>query len=645
MTTSPAGPPDDGVTEPEDSRPASPFDGPEWDSAGNLRGGGAASSGGAPAGSRVRGRRRTSRRTVRRRRRFGLAMLLVGLAIVVVFAWVLVTALLARSQLQQVRTEVRALRAQIAAGDLPAARATAGDLSRHAARAHTLTSGPAWAVVAALPGGAPLSTIRTITAQADTLGNDVLPALVRASTQLDPATLRGADGRIDVQRVAAAAPTLDRAGDRMVQATVALRDQPAHTWIGAVDSARADLITQLTSLQHTVNSADLAAHAVPAMLGQHGVKRYFVAFQNEAEARGTGGLPGAFAILRADNGKVSFERFEPDNTLGFIPTGLDFGPQYDKLFGPNRSTSMYVNSNASPHYPYAAQVWIAMWRKYSGQRLDGAMAVDPTALSYLLQVTGPAQLPDGTTVSAANVVQLTQAGVYAKFPRPAQNTARKNYLLALARASSKQVLDSRGSVTALVKAAGRAAVERRLLVYSTDPAVEARIEQTSLSGVVPQTSAPFTGMTVLDVSAGKMDYYLDRSLTWQRTGCGATRSVTVTMRLRNNTPATGLSKYVTDRVDTHSYPVKPGDSRAVLSYYATHGARIESAVVDGQPVGAVRDDQLGHPVFSFDLELPRARTRTIVLHLREPAGVGSPIVLRQPLVRPLTVNLDDARCR
>jgi hypothetical protein len=49
-------------------------------------------------------------------------------------------------------------------------------------------------------------------------------------------------------------------------------------------------------------------------------------------------------------------------------------------------------------------------------------------------------------------------------------------------------------------------------------------------------------------------------------------------------------------------------------------------------------------VYEIDLELPRGASRTIVLQLREPAGKGAPIVLRQPLVRPLEVSLNDAAC-
>jgi hypothetical protein len=44
------------------------------------------------------------------------------------------------------------------------------------------------------------------------------------------------------------------------------------------------------------------------------------------------------------------------------------------------------------------------------------------------------------------------------------------------------------------------------------------------------------------------------------------------------------------------------------------------------------------------VEVPRGATRTVVLRLAEPGTTGPPVVLRQPLVRPLQVELDDARC-
>jgi Protein of unknown function (DUF4012) len=570
----------------------------------------------------------------------GGVLLLAGL-------WLAVTALIASSQLNQVRAEARTLGAQISANNWRAARTTSADLETHAHRANQLTSGPVWALAAALPsGGEPLQTIRGITAGVDSLSADALPKLISAGVRLNPRTLRRPDGSIDVSRVAAIAPTVASASEAVSRTTKTISGLPRHTWVSSIDAAYVDALRQVTALDNTLKSADLAVHIVPAMLGQDGPKRYFLAFQNEAEARGTGGLPGAFAIVEANHGKVAFTRMESDTTLHGIAAKVDFGPDYHDLYDGASTTTLFLNGNLSPNFPYAAQIWASMWQKYSGQKVDGVIAVDPTALSYLLAVTGPATLPDKSQISGANAVALTQATNYAKFPgtSAAEIAQRRAYQLDVASAASTKILAARGEPTALLRAAGKAADERRILVWSADPAVQADLAQTSVAGIIPTTTAPYVGLSVVNDAGNKLDYYLDRSLTWQATGCGPTRRTTVTITLANNAPAAGLSHYVTTRSDARSYPVKPGDNRLEVSYLATQGAFMESVTVAGRPGTATIGVEKGHPVYTVDLELPRGTSRTIVLHLVEPAGTGTPIVLRQPLVRPLHVTLGDAAC-
>ena len=564
-----------------------------------------------------------------------------GALILLAGAWVAVTALMARGQLNQVRADLRVLRAQIDAHDFTAASATARDLQRHAHSAHELTTGPAWAMLAALPaGGEPLKTVRGVTAGADELGSSALGPLIAARSDLNPSGLRAADGSIDLARIEGVAPALATADRTITEVLARIRSLPSHTWVSGVDHGRTDVLTNLAGIASTVHSADLAAQILPDMLGGHGVRRYFVGFQNNAEARGTGGLPGAFAIVAVDNGKLHIERFENDGTLNTVPTGLDLGPDFDQLYGNAESTSLYVNSNISPNFPYAAQIWTAMWERYSGQHLDGAVGVDPTALSYFLAVTGPATMPGGVQVTAGNVVQLTQSTVYATLP---DRTKRREFLKAVAAAVSDRVLDSRASLSNLVQAAGQASTERRLLVWSADPAIEALIAQTSVAGLVRQTAAPYVGLAITNDGGDKLDYYLDRTITWQSSGCGSNRDVTVTIALTNNAP-TGLPFTVTDRSDVRDYPIQPGDNRLEVAYLATDGAAMDSVTVDGTATSASIGAELGHPVYTVDLELPRATTRTIVLHLVEPGSAAAPVVLRQPLVRPLTVTLEPAHC-
>jgi len=564
---------------------------------------------------------------------------------VLALGWVAVTGLVARGQLRQATTEARQLRAQLAAGDLAAAQSSATALATHARRAHQLTTGPAWSIAAAVPGaGGPLKVVRGLTLSLDDLGQHVLPQLVGTSQRLDPASLRRPDGSVDLARIAQASSTLDAANERVRAAAAAVAGLP-HSWLAPVDAARTDALAQLNSVAATVSSASVAAHVLPAMLGADRTQRYFVAFQNESEARGTGGLPGAFAILQAQRGKLSFLRFESDQAIGHHSADVDFGPAYQQLYAGAGTTTMYGNSNLSPHFPYAAQIWLSMWQQASGQRLDGAIAVDPSTLGYLLAVTGPATLPDGSELTGGNIVELAQSTVYAKFPAGvADNPQRRQYLLQVAKAASAKILDVHADTAALLRALGKAAGQRRVLVWSADPAIQARLAPSAISGTIPVTSAPYVGLSVVNDGGNKLDYYLDRTLVWTRTGCGAIRTVQVAVTLTNNAPASGLSSYVTGRSDRHAYPVKPGDNRLEVSYLATGGALLRSVNVDGRPGTAGIGTEHGHPVYTVDLELPRGTARTILLTLTEPPGTGTPVVLRQPLVRPLDVRIADASC-
>jgi len=586
-------------------------------------------------------------RRMGRRTRIGFSMIAAGGMLFLAGLWLAGTALMAQGQLNLVRADVRTLSAKISAGDWAAARATAAELSAHAHRAHLLTSGPVWSVAAALPsGGEPLQTIRGITDGVDTLGREALPGLVAAGERLDPRTLRRADGSIDVSRIAAVAPALSSGSATVAQTTKTISALPRHTWLSGVDAAYADALDQLTTLDDTLRSADLGARILPAMLGQDGPKRYFVAFQNEAEARGTGGLPGAFAIVEANHGKVRLTRMESDTALSGVAANVSFGPAFLRLYDGAGPAAMFANSNVSPHFPYAAQIWAAMWKAHSGEEVDGAIAVDPTALGYLLAVTGPATLPDGSQIGGDNAVALTQSTSYAAFPGASQTAVgqRRAYLLEVGAAASKKILDARGEPTGLLRAAGRAAGERRILVWSADLAVQANLARTSVGGIIPITKAPYVGLSIVNGGGNKLDYYLDRKLTWQRTGCGPMRRSTVRITLTNNSPARGLPAYVSGRGDSHSYPVKPGDNRLQVSYLATQGAQLESVTVAGrQGTGRIGTER-GHPAYTVDVELPQGTSRTVVLQLSEPAGEGEPIVLRQPLVRPLQVTLDDAVC-
>ena len=585
-------------------------------------------------------RRRRSRYAKRKRRhRFLLGVGVFGLAIVAAVAWLLYTGLQARNELEAVRSQVRQLRTQIAAGDLDAARRTARSLRDHAAEAHDETTGPIWAGAAAVPWlGDPLDSARAITTSVDEVAQSALPALVDASDELDPSKVRGPDGTVDLRAIEAIRPAVADAAAAITRSLDGIRAAPSSTWLGAVDSARGDLLDQVGGLANTVTAANVAAQVLPPMLGADGPRTYMIGFQNEAELRGTGGLPGAFAILRADGGKFRFTKFQSDYTLvRRLDTPFDFGEDYRRLWQGSTAAIDYRDSNVSPNFPYAAQVWSALWKDYSGQTLDGAITLDPTAVSYLLKVTGPARMKGGLLVTSRNVVSLTQNEVYERYGREGNNQ-RKVFLLDLAEAVSKKLISAKVDSTALARAAAHAVGEHRLLVWSAHEDEEKVLGPTKISGQIPDTAAPYVGLALNNAAANKLDYFLDTDLDVVRSGCGSSRDVTVTIRVHNGAP-TDLTDYVYGKQDISDLPKATGSNLTLVSYYATRGAQLTSVTRDGKPTAIGSGFERGHPVFTYRLGLEPGRTSTLVLHLTEHDD-GSPLVVRpQPMVRPVQVDV------
>ena len=562
--------------------------------------------------------------------------------------WLVITGLLAKQALSKLEGRLVQVRTLVAAGEVGDARKLAADIPVLADRAHRLTTGPVWWAAAEVPYlGRPIEVTRGTIVAADDVSSDAVPQLMDVAEKINPSALRADGHTIRIAPLLQAAGPLARAAATIDKATDRAARLPADTWLAPIDNRRTEFVAELQVIRGYVDAAARAAHVLPVMLGEHGTQRYFIGLQNEAEMRGTGGLPGAFAIATTNHGTIKFQRFESDAALlppgkdHIIDTGLDFGRAYDSLYGPSLPTTTFVDSNVSPNFPYTARIWAAMWQKLYGQHIDGVIAVDPTVLAYFLAATGPVPLKGGGALTSANVVSLTEKDQYALF---ADNTQRKNFEVSILRAAARRLTSGAGSAHGLLEAASRSSGEQRLLAWSSDPSVESRLKQTSYAGALPTGNRPFSGFIVNNAAAGKLDYYLQRSLSYTRTGCGSRRDVMVTMRLLNNAPATGLPPYVNTRLDNPPPGAQPGDNHLLLDYYATKGALLESVTLNDHLSTASASSVNGLEVFRIDLELPRGVPQTIVLHLTEPAGTGTPWIWRQPGVLPLGVQVFNQHC-
>ena len=560
-------------------------------------------------------------------------------------AWILHQSQLIADDLAQARASASAVDSALAAGDAVDARRALDQMGGALNDAQDRTGGIAWSLAAAVPvAGHQARTARVVVEAAGQIAHTVLPDLVTVAQRLRPAAPSAPGDVVDLRTIGSTAPALDHALLNLRRIRASLDDQPAASTGGQADTALASLRRQTDALTSAVSRAAVAAHLLPPMLGAGTVRRYFLALQTNAEARGTGGLVGAYAILVADHGKVRFEHFGSDDD---IPTAAEpvarFGPQYDALYGPSGAARSLTASNLSPHFPYAAAVWAGLWERATGQSLDGAIATDPVGLGYLLAATGPVQLPGGQRISAVNAVQLTEQDAYSRFPDPKQ---RKGFLVETASAVG-HVLETRGVTTAqYVRALTEMAREGRLRVWSAHSSEEALLTATVIGGELPSAPGPFAELVVNNVAGTKLDYYLDRSLQYTLGPCAddGRRAASVRITLTNTAPVRGLPVYVAQRSDAGARAQPAGSNRLWISFYAARGARLTGAYLDGRRFDVASELERGHPVFSTVLDFFPGQRRVIVLALDEPASRTPPDIPVQPLARRQSTRVSAGIC-
>ncbi|WP_293235569.1 DUF4012 domain-containing protein [Mycolicibacterium sp.] len=560
------------------------------------------------------------------------ALLLV--AIIAFGSWLAVESLTAKSNLEQARLSAQQAKDALLQGDGKAAAQSADSAQSHAKSARDATHSLPWNVAAAVPWlGSPFTTGQQITDVVLGLAADVLKPAADVGTSLSPERLFD-KGRVDVQVLRDEAPRLSEISADAVRLDAQAKDISDPAYLSILRDARSQLQAQTSNVAALLQNTALAAQVAPSLMGADGPRTYFMGFQTNAEARGTGGLLGGFGILRFDDGTPSVEALGPNAELTNQFAPIDLGPEYTEQYGFTNASTDFRNSNLSSHFPYAAQIWKSMWQQQSGMSVDGVIAIDPVALSYLLGAVGPVTMPDGEVITKDNVVELTESTAYFRFPD--DRTARQQFLQGIASEVVKKMTGPIQSPRALLDALGKAVGERRLAVWSSSPTDQAVLEKTPLAHVVPDDAAPYAEVVINNLGGNKLDYYLQRGISYTADGCdGDTRTSTVTVRLKSAVPDEPLPDFVGGSpglVPGFPIAVPSGTMVTSIRLVATKGARLVGANANGQRIPAIPGTERGHPTFEVQVAIPPGKSGELTFTLSEPTSPGAARVPIQPLV-------------
>lgn len=484
-----------------------------------------------------------------------------------------------RSALKGARLDLAAVVRQLDADNPQAAATAAGRAGDAAGRADFHSHTPVWWIAQYLPLiGDDVGAVRSVSAAAHDLTDGVVVPMVDEGFR--PRQFRPKNGRVSIPALRRAGAFLDDAAPRLGDTDAELSSVETSGLIAALKGPVEDMQGILAGAAQVAHAGAVASSVLPAMLGAREPRTYLVAFQNNAEVRATGGMPGTLGILTARDGRLRMDRTITPGQLagGLLPEPVLPMTEEERLLFSDRMGRYAQDTNFTPDFPRFAEQIAAFWERGGRPPVDGVLSMDPVALSYLIDYTGPIELDDGTTLTRANTVEVMLRDAYEETDREAQD----RFFDEASRTIFSRALAASGSPEAFINALRQGIDERRISVWSARGSEQRQLSGEDVANELPQDDGRAEiGVYFNDSAADKMSYYLRSEVKVTPESCSSAgvQKLVVDLTLRSTAPRSGLP-------DSAVGPGIPGQARGVMRnsvyLFAPAGGRIDDFDIVGQ---------------------------------------------------------------
>ena len=611
-----------------------------------------------PADLSDRDVRRRSRRSVRRRRRrtgrrIAIALLIGINAVVVLTVLAVIPGMRAREHLERGRDGLANAQAALEKGDLVRAIEEFGSADAEFLEAKAASDSPLLRIPALFPliGRTP-DAIRSFS----DVGLRLADAGVELTGELDrlPGGLDGLapqDRRIPIENLQLLAPTMVRVRAEFEQAATDA-EGIATTLVPQEVVAGGDLLREkLTQAMPAVRSADEMLRALPIFAGVDAPRQYLLGPENSAELRATGGLLTTFSIVTIDEGLITVAPFRDINEIPVLePEDAPWpSPELEDIYGSFNAAGAARNATATLDGPTAALFLENLWNETMSDPIDGVILVDVQALGYLVEATGPVEVPGVPhELSKRNVVRFVVNDAYA---RTDDQDARKDFVGVVGQAVFDAFLSHAGGDRGL-RALIRAAADGHILVNTLDPEVDAAFRSAGVAGALgPAGGGDYLGVAVNNIGGNKLDYYMHRDLTYDVSlGEGGRATAVATVGFRNDAPADAEPGYVFGPYEgkqLRGLDLQPGEAYQRSSLYCAAGCSLASATRDGEPYPLQAYREQGLPLLVGLQRIPTQTGDEVRYDLEQgdvwagTSGVGTyHLTIRsQPTLNPTTATV------
>jgi hypothetical protein len=573
-----------------------------------------------------------------------VVVVLIVLVIAAVAAWVGTRALEAKSELEAAIPLASQIQEQVLAGDAAGAAATADTMARHTETAKKHTNDPVWLAVEVVPVLGPnLAAVRELSGVADDLADDAIVPLAALAPLLQGSAFKPVNGAIDLAPLITAKASVADASASITSSLGKIRDMDADELLDQVTAAQTQLETLLAKYEPTLASASKIIDVLPDALGASGPRNYLLAFQNNTEVMPRGGTVGSLAVIHVDNGRIELTQ---------QASPVDFKIRNDTIIPvPADEQALWVglgktmqNLTETPSFSQSFDIAHEMWLQKFGVSIDGLIALDPIALSYIVGATGPITLDDGTILNGDNLVQSLLSDVYVKYPLTLDQDA---YYQKISSTTFGALTAGNFDPMLLFNAVMGAAEQKRVLMWTSNPAEQALLAGSPFQGepIASTDSTEGVGVYFRDYTPSKMSFYLTQAVTVQQASCAETdtRITRVSVTLTNTvTPAVArkLPRYVSN---PHDY-IKKGDVELGIKIYGPEGSTFVRGQSGSKAAVAPGSDGVYSVGQTRTLLGPGASTTSVFDFVAPGATLKTMSTDISPVVSPTAVTVQTVEC-
>lgn len=530
--------------------------------------------------------RRRRRVGARRRRRLLIAAGVAGGVVLLAIAWVAWLTQHVYSDLRDAEAAGRALNDAVGEGDVARARLELATFQESIDAAAEGTSGVTWKVIEQVPFvGDDAEGVAAVSEVLSSLGADGVTPLVDSAEQISARAYAPRNGQFPLAAIAALEETATLSHAAFETASEELATYDSSDFIAPLAARFDALRAQVVAAESALDTAERASRLMPSFLGADGDQNYLYVFQNNAEVRSTGGLPGNISLVSARAGRVEIARQATGAEFGESPQPvLSLTPEELSVYGPQLGT-YFLDANFTPDFPRASDLWRARWEAEFDELIDGVFTVDPVTLSYLLEATGPV-MAAGVELTSTNVVAVVESLIYLNVPDP---VAQDEFLNAVAKAVFDAFASGVGDPVRVIQSLVRGVAEGRVRIHSFIEADQELVAGTDIAGELATDDGrtPHVGVYLNDATGSKMSYYLDYEVDVATVSCTGSRQkllgrIEVTSRTPEDPGA--LPETIAGYKVVRDPFIKHGEQFVVGDLFAPHGGTIDRIEVDGEPL-------------------------------------------------------------